>query len=120
MAKKINWSVNSLIVLIMFLSLNSCDEIKKLPYVTGIITHIELVNIPNKAMNKPEKQETRITLSLSTAFDEHGHSVSIETYDYPTFAGPSNLIDKFVPNQRVKIVCTSITGRRIESIDEID
>lgn len=120
MKKVLNWSAKNLIVLIIFLALNSCNEKKKLPYVTGMITKIELVNIPNKAMNKSERQETRITLSLSSAFDEQDDSLSVKTYDYPTFAGSSDLINKHMINQRVKIVCTSKTGRHIKSIEKIN
>jgi len=92
---------------------------KKMPYVTGVITSVELVEIPNKAMNKPPRHETRISLEVLSAFNHKGELLPVETYDYPHFAGDSCLIEQFKVDQKVKIVCSSKTGRHIQSIEVI-
>ena len=92
---------------------------KNLPYVTGVITAVELVEIPSKAMNKPARYETRISLKVISAFNHKGDVLSVDAYDYPHFAGDSCLVEQFKVDQKVKIVCSSKTGRHIQGIEVI-
>ena len=99
---------------------SNSPKMKKMPYVTGIITAIELVEIPNKVINKSSRFETRISLNILSAFDYKGNPVPIESYEYPYFAGDSILINKFKIKQKVRIVCSSKTGRHIKMIEVIE
>jgi hypothetical protein len=89
------------------------------PFVIGTISGIEPVEIPNKAKGKPSRMETRITLVVSEAQDSHGNVIPADAYDDPTFAGPPELINRFKAGEKVKIVCTSSTGRHIRDITKV-
>ena len=108
-----------LIVFVSILCTNCQSKVAMLPYVTGVITNIELVTIPNKAAGKPDRQETRITLKLESAVDQNDKPIELKDFDSPTFAGSPYLITEFSVFQKVKIVCSSSTGRHIASIHQI-
>lgn len=96
------------------------DVSSQMPIVIGVITGIRVAEIPNKAKGRPSRFETWISLSVQEAFDKDGKSVDISTYDYPTFAGDSSLIDQYQIDEQVKITCSSITGRHIKEIERLD
>lgn len=89
------------------------------PYAIGTIVNIEPVEIPNKAKGKPSRMETRITLDVSEAQDSNGAPIPADAYDDPTFAGDPDLINRFKIGEKVKIVCTSSTGRHIKEITKV-
>jgi hypothetical protein len=89
-------------------------------YVIGIISGLEPVVIQNKAIGKPSRTETRITLTPTSAFDANGNEIPAGEYDDPVFAGDAGLIDQFKKGDKVKIVCTSKTGRHIRTIEKVD
>ncbi len=113
--------ISKQIVLILFLivTCSSLSTMEKNPYVIGIITKIERAEIPNKFEGKPVKVQTHLYLTILKAYDRYGNPINIEDYDYPSFGGDSSFINKFTINQKVKIVCTTSTGRHIKTIELI-
>ncbi len=104
---------------IILLLITSCINTNNLPYVIGSIKKIELVDVPNKAKDFPSKKETRIDINIDSAYNEYGKLISKETFDYPNFAGDSTLINQYKVGDKVKIVCSSNTGRHIKSIERL-
>lgn len=98
---------------------NTTMKDNQYPYVIGIISAIESVEIPNKAKGKPSRKEMRITLDISEAYDPEGEAVDINAYDYPSFAGDINRINDYSKGEKVKIICTSATGRHIKEIEKV-
>lgn len=91
----------------------------QMPIVIGEITEIKVAEIPSKAKGGSSRFETWISLSVTEAFDINGDNVDPSIYDYPTFAGDSALINEFNINDRVKITCSSTTGRHIQLIERL-
>jgi hypothetical protein len=89
-------------------------------YVIGIISAIEPVVIQNKAKGMPSRTEARITITPTEAFDAYGKEIPAANYDDPVFAGAEDLAKQYKIGDKVKIVCTSQTGRHIQSIEKVD
>ncbi len=104
-----------LTILIIVLSLFniSCEINQKMEAlkVVGIIKDKTLVEVPNKAIGKPSRKETRITLEILEV-----NGVETGQLDYPVFAATEEILSSFSPGQKVRVVCTSSSGRQIQEI----
>ncbi|MFK7787260.1 MAG: hypothetical protein AB8B56_19210 [Crocinitomicaceae bacterium] len=92
----------------------------QLPIVKGNIKEIQLTEIPNKAIGKASRYETWITLDVKEVINSKGEVDDPSLYENPIFAGDSSLVNSFDLNEMVKIVCSSITGRHIQTIERIN
>lgn len=104
----------------IFLSRCKNSMMKQNPIFVGIISNIELIEIQNKAINKPSRFETRINLLVTEAYDSDGEKLELDDIDYPFFAGDSTLVNQYKVNDKVKIVCSSSTGRHIRSVEKVE
>ncbi len=112
--------ISLIIIAFLFNRKNSSHKMNEFTIVLGIIEEIYSQEIPNKALGKPPRVETKIKLNLIEVYDYKNRKISPAKFDYPTFAGDEELIEDYQVGDRVKIVCTSKTGRHIEKIEKTE
>jgi hypothetical protein len=105
---------------VIFLSGCKNSMMKPNPIFVGTISSIELIEIQNKAINKPSRFYTHINLLLTEAYNSDGKKIELDDIDYPSFAGDSTLVNQYKVNDKVKIVCSSSTGRHIKSVEKVE
>ena len=86
--------------------------------VSGVITDKRLQEIPNKARGRPSRFESRFTLDVKEARDPQGRQISPEDIVHPTFGGSPDLLERFDIGNRVRIFCTTSSGRQIKTIEK--
>jgi hypothetical protein len=84
----------------------------------GTIVAADVHEIPNKAMGKPPRRETRLRIDVTAVFDDRGRPV--EGFPYDDFRGDSGLLAGYGVGDRVKVVYAPSTGRRITSVTRLD
>jgi hypothetical protein len=83
--------------------------------VIGVIDRIELHSVPAKVA-EVGKLVARIALKIDRAEDERGQRIDVANLSGLQFQGPPQLVDRFAPGERVKIVTTTASGMHIETI----
>lgn len=99
---------------------NNSQEMANGTTVYGIIEEIYLKAIPSKVAGKAPRMETWIELKLTEVYDYKNKQVNLSEYNYPTFAGKKELEKLYTIGDKVKIICTSKTGRHISTIEKIE
>lgn len=68
---------------------------------------------------KPAPEEACFDLSIEKAWLPNGRQQPTEELVNPTFVGPLPLLDDFETGDRVRLICTTISGRQIASIERV-
>ncbi len=79
--------------------------------VVGTVKDKIVAEVPSKAIGKPSRKEVRITLDI---LEVDGQKTS--QLDYPVFAASEEILASIKIGDRVKVICTSGTGRQIQEI----
>ena len=126
MNRKMNLTIFLIIavILIVFISCKKFnaymvdDETVLFTSVFGTIEKVYLHEIPNKALGKKPKIVVRIELQVTEVYFKN-RKINTSDFSYPTFRGNTDLIDLYKEGDKVKITCTTTSGRHIKTIEKL-